>query len=40
MALTGHTHLTDAVFVQIVVVAQDGYLVGHCSTYTRTVIDL
>lgn len=38
--LTGHTHLANAVFVEIVIVAQDGYLVRHCSTYTRTVVYL
>lgn len=38
--LTGHTHLTNAVFVEIVVVAQNGYLVRHCSAYTRPVVYL
>lgn len=37
---TGHPHLPNAVFVEIVVVPQDGYLVGHCSTYTRPVVYL
>lgn len=40
MELTGQTHLTNAVFVEAVVVAQNGYLVGHRSAYTRPVVYL
>lgn len=37
---TTGTHLTNAVFVEIVVVAQNGYLVRHRSTYTGPVVYL
>lgn len=33
-------HLADAVFVEVVVVAQDGDLVGHGGTNARPVVDL
>lgn len=38
--MRGHTHLPNAVFVEVVIVAQDGDLVRHCSTYTRPVVYL
>ena len=40
MELSDHTHLTNTVFVEIVIVAQNGDLIRHCSTYTWTVVYL
>lgn len=33
-------HLSNAEFVEIVVVAQDGDFAGHCSTYTLAIVYL
>lgn len=37
---TAHPYLADAEFVEIVIVAQNGYFVRHCSTYTRPILYL